>query len=217
MRNLKIYLCGLFVLLCVGAAQSGAYLGRFLVVDRPAKSDVILVLNGDANDRRFWTAMELSRAGYGDRVLLDERGGITQFGATEAEAAERFAKSRPEFTDVVICSGKMESTVGETEDADNCLKALHAHTVLLVTSDFHTRRAFSIFRQRLPQYGWSVAAASDPAFFGTQWWRERAWRRTILLESQKLLWWEAVDRWRYGPIAAGTPPAAGKSAQITPR
>jgi uncharacterized SAM-binding protein YcdF (DUF218 family) len=68
--------------------------------------------------------------------------------------------------------------------------------VLLVTSDFHTRRAFSIVRSRLPQYHWSVAAVSDPTIFGQPWWHNREWAKTALYEWEKLVWWRCFESWR---------------------
>jgi uncharacterized SAM-binding protein YcdF (DUF218 family) len=76
----------------------------------------------------------------------------------------------------------------------------HAHRILIVTSAYHTRRALAIFRHRLLQYEWSVAAAPDKAAYGTDWLRRRAWAKTSLGEAERFLWWELVDRWRYGPI-----------------
>ena len=64
-----------------------------------------------------------------------------------------------------------------------------------------TRRALAIFRHRLPQYEWSVAAASEEAAYGTDWWRRRAWAKTWLGETERFAWWELVDRWRYGLVA----------------
>ena len=69
-------------------------------------------------------------------------------------------------------------------------------TVLIVTNDFHTRRVFSIFRRRLPQYHWSVAAAHDDYFFGLPWWHKREWAKTNLTEWEKLLWWELWESWQ---------------------
>ncbi len=37
-----------------------------------------------------------------------------------------------------------------------CLSKLNAKRVLIVTSDYHTRRALSIFSELLPQYEWSA-------------------------------------------------------------
>ena len=68
--------------------------------------------------------------------------------------------------------------------------------MLIVTSDYHTRRAMTIFRHHLSQYQFSVAAARDPSRFGDAWWTNREWAKVTLDEWLKLLWWEVVDRWR---------------------
>ena len=64
----------------------------------------------------------------------------------------------------------------------------------------HTRRALSIFRARLPQYQWSVAASSWPANAAEHWWKHRWWAKTVIDEWEKYLWWELVDRWRSGLV-----------------
>jgi len=46
-----------------------------------------------------------------------------------------------------------------------------------------------------------VTAAPDETAYGTDWWRRRDWAKTWLGETERFLWWELVDRWRYGPVA----------------
>jgi len=48
----------------------------------------------------------------------------------------------------------------------------------------------------LPNHEFSVAAASDPAQFGGQWWKHRQWAKVNFDEWLRLVWWQAVDRWR---------------------
>ncbi len=86
--------------------------------------------------------------------------------------------------------------MAESEDVRRCLQPLGAHRVLIVTSEFHTRRALMIFRERLPEYKFSVAAARNPAQFGDTWWTNREWAKTTFDEWTKLVWFEMVDRWR---------------------
>ena len=97
---------------------------------------------------------------------------------------------------VHVCAIRADSTRGELDYVRNCIEPLHAQSVLIVTSDYHTRRALSIARRVLPQYRWSAAATQDSATFGTHWWKRRTWAKTNLLEWQRLLWWQAVERWR---------------------
>jgi len=103
-------------------------------------------------------------------------------------------------SNVGVCPGPMVSTAEEGEFAAPCLASLHAQRILLVTSAYHTRRALAIFRQRLQQYKWSVAATEDSAAYVIDWWRRRAWAKTRLAKTERFFWWEAVDRWRCGPI-----------------
>ncbi len=67
---------------------------------------------------------------------------------------------------VLVCPIQSASTLKETTYVRNCLEQQHARSAILVTSDFHTRRAFSTFRGRLPQYEWSVAAATTATHSG---------------------------------------------------
>jgi len=150
------------------------------------------------NNVRLQRAVSSLRAGYGKTVLLDGRTDQVQFGRTQAEEAQEFiARRHPEH--VEVCPGRMASTAEEVAVAAPCVQSRHAHRILIVTSDYHTRRALAIFRHRLPQYEWSVTAAPDESAYGTDWWRRRAWAKTWWSEAQRLAWGELVDRWRYGP------------------
>jgi uncharacterized SAM-binding protein YcdF (DUF218 family) len=69
------------------------------------------------------------------------------------------------------------------------LQPTAAHRGLLVTSDYHTRRALAIFHHQLPNYQFSITAAKDDHVFGTKWWQHRRWATTTSLEWAKLIWW----------------------------
>jgi hypothetical protein len=109
---------------------------------------------------------------------------------------QKYVSTLPEASKIAVCPIPGLSTDAETADVARCLQPLGPHRVLIVTSDFHTRRALSIFRHNLPQYQFSVAAASDPTHFGTAWWAHREWAKITFDEWVRLIWWEAVDRWR---------------------
>ncbi len=172
--------------------------GAYLIVDRPEKSDVIVVLGGDHNDVRYWRGIELLRAGYAHRMIIDA-GAERVFGRTyAAHAADFAARTSGELApQISVCTIAYDSTLLEADDVAGCLARLQPppHSGLIVTSDYHTRRALSIFGKRLPQYGWSVAAARDDYFFGQPWWKKREWAKINLTEWQKLLWWEMWERW----------------------
>ncbi|MGA9040134.1 MAG: YdcF family protein [Terriglobales bacterium] len=184
-----LILAGLSVLAL--AADSG----RFLIVNQPRKSDVIMVLAGDT-DRRPAHALELLRQGYAPRLILNVPADAMVFQWSEPELAQKYVAGLPEAQSITVCPIHGLSTKTEAQDASMCLQRAGARNVLLVTSDFHTRRALSTFEKEVPDYAYSVAAAVDANEFGAQWWKHRQWAKVNLDEWLRLGWWELIDRWR---------------------
>src|SRR5580693_9445496 len=180
----------LVVLLVLVATQAGT----FLVVDAPLPSDVIVVLAGET-DRRPTRALELLDQGFGKRVLIDVPADSPIYTFTQLDLAQKYVQNLPQAAVVSVCPIVGLSTKAETEDVEKCLTRMNPGRVLIVTSEFHTRRALSIFRQELPRRTFSVAGAYDGAQFGTHWWTHRQWAKTVVDEWLRLLWWSVVDRW----------------------
>ncbi|MGB8769568.1 MAG: YdcF family protein [Candidatus Korobacteraceae bacterium] len=166
----------------------------FLVLDDPQPADVILVLAG-GNDARYAHAVELQKEGFAERIILDADASQNRFGKSDADLAVDFLRENGAI-DSEVCPIHEDSTFGEAVDVKRCLQRQKVNSVLIVTSDFHTRRALSIFRKRLPQYEWSVAAASAPYHFANRWWRHRRWAKAALDEWERYIWWKLVDQWR---------------------
>jgi len=192
MRFSRLFRPLLLAIILVALASQAA---RFLVVDEPGKSDVIVVLAGETNVRPA-RGLELLRLGFAPHMFLDAETRDLIYDQRLTDFAQRYIASLPEANRVSVCPAVGFSTNAEADDVSRCLQPLGAHRVLIVTSDFHTRRALMIFRHRLPQYQFNAAAARNPEEFGEAWWTNREWAKTTLEEWSKLLWWEAADRWR---------------------
>ncbi len=169
--------------------------GRLLVVDDPQPSDVILVLAGET-DRRPARAIQLLEQGYARRVVIDVPAEARIYGSTELQLAEKYAQSLPQSSAIRICPIEGLSTREESHDAGKCLAREDGRRILIVTSEFHTRRALSIFRREMRGYSFSVAMARDDAEFGTRWWTHREWAKTCLGEWERLVWWTLLERWK---------------------
>ena len=191
MRKAGIILLIAGVILVMFAAASG----KLLVVNRPEKADVILVLAGET-DHRPLRGLQLLDHGLAQHMILDVpvNGQIYQW--TQLQLAQQYVTALPEAKSVSICPITGLSTRDEARNTIPCLRAVGGTNVLLVTSDYHTRRALQIFRREIPGSKFHVAAAFDENEFGTRWWRRREWAKTAVSEWAKLLWWEVVDRWR---------------------
>jgi hypothetical protein len=186
---LSLGLLGLFAALVAGT-------GRFLVIDEPEKSDVILVLAGETYNRPM-LALDLLERGYAPRIVMDVPAAERIYQWTAPDLAQRWVQGLPQANSISICPIHGLSTRDESHEAENCMaRAGGVHKVLIVTSDFHTRRARSVFQHEIPGLEFNMAAAHNPAEFGVLWWRQREWAKTNLYEWMRLMWWELVDRWR---------------------
>jgi len=153
------------------------------------------VLEGSGDTPGYFRALHLKREGYAAKVLLNANVNAEIFGKTEAELARQYL-DRIGQQATEICPTVGTSAFAEVADVQRCLQRLGASSAILVTSDFGTRRTLSIFQKRLPQYRWSVAAASTPYHFAEAYWKHRGWAKTVLEEWEDLLWWKLVDQWR---------------------
>lgn len=85
---------------------------------------------------------------------------------------------------------EVNSTQEEARLLAGCIREYGWHSVAVVTSDYHTRRAGMIWRRVLRQEDPSVQlwmyGVPDPEFQAEGWWRERLWAKTWLMEFTKL-------------------------------
>lgn len=186
------FLVVVFVVIVAVLASQAA---RLLVVDEPGESNAIVALAGETNVRPA-RALELLRQGVAPRVFLDVQTRDVIYDQPLTDIVRKYVNGLAEANRVSVCPIAGFSTNAEADDVSRCLQSMGAHRVLIVTSDYHTRRALLIFRHRLPQYQFSVAAARGPKSFGDAWWTNREWAKATFDEWLKMLWWEAVDRWR---------------------
>ncbi|HZD33315.1 MAG TPA: YdcF family protein [Candidatus Angelobacter sp.] len=176
------------------------YAGSGLVVNTPKHADLIVVLAGDDNDVRYWRGVELMHEGWAPKLMLDVVAKAQTFGNRNIDLAQNFI-NRTTLGQSTICPIYLNSTYGEAQHLADCLRDTGVKSVLVVTSEYHTRRALEILQKRLPQYRISMYAAPDPTFFGQKWWQSREWAKTTLAEWQRYLWWRLVDRWRSDLVA----------------
>jgi len=146
-------------------------LANFLIVSDPLqKADVIAVLSGAATTR-CPKAAELFRDGWAERIVMTK-----SYYPAEEEALQRYGIHVLEFHEVCLAilqflhvppsavevlEGYNDSTAAEAEKLQSYLRERELKRLLLVTSNFHTRRSRLIFRRRL--HGMDVAVAAQAA------------------------------------------------------
>jgi uncharacterized SAM-binding protein YcdF (DUF218 family) len=166
-------------------------IGSFLVQEDPLeKADVAIVLAGDGYGHRLMKAVELVRLGYAKQVLVD--GPFTAYGYDEAEMAVGYAIKQGVPREILVpVSMRVRSTVAEAGAIDAELRKRGLASALVVTSNFHTRRARAVFRKYgSPGIRYAVIAARDEDFAPENWWQSRDAQKVLFFEYAKLVaWW----------------------------
>lgn len=186
--------------------------GQILVVERPRKAEVIVVVGGEGN-LRIQRGLQLLREGYAPRLVITARTTWHLFGWTEADLARQFVSQLEpglaQATSVVQITSRC--TWEEATEVKEFLSLMGVRSALLVTSQYHSRRALSVFRRMLPGIECGIIAVPEPYLFGVHWWQHREWTKCTFYEWTRLLWWLAVDRWLASRhVAALSAPHAGR-------
>lgn len=160
-------------------------LGSFLVVaSPPEKADIAVVLAGDFFGHRILKAAELEKQGYVPLVLVSGPSGDYDY--HESDLAIPFAvKHGYPASYFAHAEHDARSTGEEVAVLLPELRRRDVHKVLLVTSNYHTRRAGRLLRRAAPDLDVIVVAAPDESFTPDGWWRNREGRKTFLTEWEK--------------------------------
>lgn len=184
--------------------------GWLWVVDEPAEhADAIIVLGDDnyTGDRAAHAA-ELYRQGLAPLVVASGRLLRPKVGLAELIVRDLQAHGVPSRS-VIPFSSRAENTQEEAE----ALKPLVAHRdwkrVLVVTSNYHTRRARLIFARVFPAgVSVRVSAAQDSQFEPAHWWETRTGFKLFLNELLGYM----VARWELRHAEAGGSPTRHNAA-----
>jgi uncharacterized SAM-binding protein YcdF (DUF218 family) len=148
-----------------------------------------VVLAGDFTGNRIFLAGKLVRQGFAPYALISGPSGI--YGLYESDLAIPFAvRQGYPASSFQRLPNDSKSTKSEVQAIIPELRKRHVHSIDLVTSTFHTRRAGRIFRSLAPDIEIHVVAAPDPYFTPNGWWKQREGRKTFLLE-----WVKTVASW----------------------
>jgi uncharacterized SAM-binding protein YcdF (DUF218 family) len=162
--------------------------GNFLVRDeRPHAAQAAIVLAGDTRGARVLKGAELVRSGYVPKVLVS--GPMQWYGVNEADLAIDFAVSkgypRDYFEPLYI---RALSTEEETHAYVPELQKRNLTNVLVVTSNYHTRRTYEKVRAAFPSsIQATMIAAPDLYFSPNTWWHAREGQKVFFYEATKTI------------------------------
>ncbi|HUI43498.1 MAG TPA: YdcF family protein [Terriglobia bacterium] len=196
-------LCWLFSLFLAGAALVAVLFrwgGAFLVASEPlpAHAEAAVILQGSIAGELArlagavkllqqnvvpLAALSVPAESYWDTPVPEEaRGYIEKHYGPDIASRFVFCETGPE----------VNSTRQEAQALVPCIQAHGWHSIVVVTSNYHSRRAAFLWRQVLggvqPPIQISVDGVPDPEFSPRGWWRKRLYAKTWEAEFTKLVW-----------------------------
>lgn len=184
-----------FVLAAVGLLLWGRHL--LVATDlRPSHADAVVALQGSiaAEKARIAGTMELLQRDMAGRALLSVPK-ESYWGQSIPPVARAYLErtfgplaARVDFCEI---GAGVNSTAEEAEAIMTCVQQHGWHTIVIMTSDYHTRRAGILWRRMVRRrdraISVSIESVADPDF-QQPWWRHRQSAKIFLSELLKLAW-----------------------------
>jgi uncharacterized SAM-binding protein YcdF (DUF218 family) len=157
-------------------------IGNFLIVNEvPQKADVIIVLNG-SYDRVPYAAM-LYQSGYAEKVLLSGDNGYM----TQQALSLGIPKS------ALILEDQSKTTFGNAQYSLNIIKQQGYNSAIVVTDQYHTRRASIIFAHFFKGILLTICPVPYNPAITQIWWKNSNSREFVISEYLKFGWYYIVE------------------------
>ena len=198
--NLIVILC--FALLCFAIYLARHPLMRWtanswIVEDPLEKADALIVLSDDNfYADRATRAAELFRQGKAASIVASGRRLRPNAGIAELMEHDLIERGVPKDR-IVRIAHDADSTREEAEALVPLARQKNWHSLIIVTSNYHTRRARYIFGAVFPKdVKISIASARDADFDPDQWWTKRKSIKELTREFAAMMvaMWELRGR-----------------------
>jgi uncharacterized SAM-binding protein YcdF (DUF218 family) len=201
----RIRIAGLaLVFPALGVAGTLGWGGDLLVAPDPlpAHAEALVVLTGSLHGEqaRREEAMRLFGEGRADRLVLSVPR-VMFLGEWVPDMMRRYLErvyGTARAQGVVLCPHNADSTVEEARALRPCLEEQGWRSIIVITSNYHTRRARHIwgqaFRNVHPPVRIFVHGVSDGDFEPRGWWHNRRYAKTFLGETTRLVWTYLFER-----------------------
>jgi len=160
--------------------------GLLVSSDQLVKSDAILVLSGEDGDgSRTRTGAELYLHGWAKKLVLSGARGSFNHYETDFMGPVALSMGVPQ-EDLIIITHRARSTLEEARIVVPEMERDGIHSMILVTSSYHTRRAKRYFLQVCKDRISVITQPVDSDWFAPDnWWTTREGRKYFLTEATK--------------------------------
>jgi len=209
----------LFLVVAIGNPYTMAWIaGRLVVADVLERADAVIPLRsaGEEERLRLDEAARVVEESYAP-VLLVSVSSAPYYGEPIRNLLGAYLRKKglpPEK--LQFCENRADNTAEEAQALFACAQRLGANQVIVVTSEYHTRRSRAIFRRVFS--GGDIAVrvhpVYNPDYWDPHWWRRRRWAKTFLIETLATAWSVIEGFWI--PAGAKTASETGSPATQIP-
>ena len=175
------------IIVAVGPATCYLVMTPLVVRDQIDRADAIVVLNGNTEERVRHGVEVYSE---GRAAVLIMSGGNMIRGVPESHLMKDVAVRLGVPPAAILTEEKSNTTITNARYSAELIRQQGYHSIILVTSPYHSRRATRMFRDTL---GPDVSVYSQPVTNSSvnleHWWLHPQTRRTVFSESIQLFWW----------------------------
>jgi uncharacterized SAM-binding protein YcdF (DUF218 family) len=164
----------------------GALPPLLVAADPEEPADAIVVLAGDQGER-VEQAAALWKKGLSRTGLLLCSGGRVYHATTWAALMAAHAEELGVPHERILLQDRSRTTVEDARFSIPLLEARGVHSIVLVTSAWHSRRAKRTFEREAPGLRVVSCPAPPPAIEG-DWWHDAEATRSVVTELLKYLW-----------------------------
>jgi uncharacterized SAM-binding protein YcdF (DUF218 family) len=164
----------------------------YVAEDALKPSDVVVPLRGspDEEQMRLDGAVRLVREGYAPTLLVSVSSEPV-YGRPARSLVEAYLKDEKFPAEkLAFCESDADSTFEEATALRSCLRERGAKKAIIVTSEYHSRRARFLFRRALQ--GDNIELMLRPMYsqdyWDPHWWQRRRWAKTFLVETFSWAW-----------------------------
>jgi len=164
---------------------------HLIFFQKPHKADVIIVLSGDDTGLRESYAARLYKEKYADKILVS--GGIIGWNTTYADIIKKHLKHLGVSEKDIILESRSDSTLENAKFTYVIVKNLGFKSALLVTSSYHSARAYRLFNKIYKGDKISLTSCPVPPdidwFKAKNWWTRAKDRKMVFFEILKNIYY----------------------------
>lgn len=152
--------------------------------DSPEKVDAIVVVSGGNNDARIAKGVQLYKEGWAPVLMYS--GAAAQGSVSNAEAMKNISIKMGVPKKDIIIEEESKTTIENARFSAKMIREKNYKSIILVTSPYHQRRTYELFKKELPAVKILNQSALDENWRKKGWWQNNVGRFLTAGELSKI-------------------------------